>query len=69
MAATSLSLLDPPQAASPTDEVLESRPVESIVDDHPATVAARTLFETYERPVFRYCCTRLRSRDEAEDAT
>ena len=56
MAATLLALPDSP-------------PVESVAYDHPATSAARSLFETYERPVFRYCLTRLRSRDEAEDAT
>jgi RNA polymerase sigma factor (sigma-70 family) len=40
----------------------------SPVSDDAASSAARALYELYERPVFRYCLSRLRSRDEAEDA-
>jgi RNA polymerase sigma-70 factor (ECF subfamily) len=33
-----------------------------------APSATQALYETYERPVYRYCLARLRSVDEAEDA-
>jgi RNA polymerase sigma-70 factor (ECF subfamily) len=54
--------------AATSSAPLAPKAVASTAYDDDASTAARSLFECYERPVLRYCLSRLRSRDEAEDA-
>jgi RNA polymerase sigma factor (sigma-70 family) len=57
----------PDDAASPAARSASTATASPGSDE--AASAARALYELYERPVLRYCLSRLRSRDEAEDAT
>ena len=54
--------------APPVSRATEAPVAPAAPADPAVTAAARSLFETYEQPVLRYCRARLRSRDEAEDA-